>query len=104
MLESQFSGTNTVHLSGTDTIDHPGLANGDGVGLDMLDNPPCEIQINNLLLGRHGLCNSLGCGHRHDCKILILNQKASVNANALHLLLDRAFHIHFQDTQILFGT
>ena len=69
----------------------------------MLDNPPGKIQIDNLPFGRHSLGHSLRSCHRHDRKVLILNQKASVDADALHLLLDRAFHIHFKDTQVLFG-
>ena len=50
LLQGKLGGAHTVHLAGSHSVDHSGLADGDGVGLDMLDNPPGKIQIDNLPL------------------------------------------------------
>ena len=45
LFQSDFSRTDTVHLACTDAISHTILGNHDGIGLHMLDNLPCELEI-----------------------------------------------------------
>ena len=45
LLQGYLGRTDPVHLTGSDTVDHPGLSDDDGIGLDMLDDPPGEVHI-----------------------------------------------------------
>lgn len=49
LFQSDFSRTDTIHLACTDAIGHTVLGNHDGIGLHMLYNLPCELEVCELL-------------------------------------------------------
>ena len=100
LLEGYLRRTYAVHLACTHAIGHSVLSDHDGIGLDVLDYLPGEVQVLELLLSRTYPGNALLSFSRLDPEVLVLDEQTAVHAYELPAFrrYPAPVHINLQHT------